>query len=142
MCGRYAIAPSRADAWASVGELLEAHIAASLATLEPRFNVAPTTQIPIVLQDRGTGEVRAALARWGFIPHWWKEPKPPTNAINARSEEAAQKPMWRDAWSRYRCLIAATHWYEWSEATGVKQPYALQPRDGLGNEGPELLEPI
>ncbi|MGH8528852.1 MAG: SOS response-associated peptidase, partial [Nevskiales bacterium] len=132
MCGRYAIAPSRADAWASVGDLLGAGIQAMLEELKPRFNVAPTTQIPIVIQDPETREIIPVLARWGFIPHWWSEPKPPTNTINARSEEAARKPMWRHAWLHSRCLIAATHWYEWRQEPLPKQPFALQPTDGRG----------
>jgi len=126
MCGRYAIAPSRKDAWATVGDQLGAHIAAMLAALEPQFNVAPTTQVPIVRQHPRTRAIEGLLARWGFIPHWWKDLKPPNESINARSEDAATKPMWRDAWLHRRCLIAATHWYEWRQDPSGKQPYALQ----------------
>lgn len=132
MCGRYAIAPTREDAWASVGEILGAHIQEVLDAMEPRFNIAPTTQIPIIVQDPETKAINAVLARWGFIPHWWKEAKPPTNTLNARSEEAHRKPMWRGAWTHSRCLIAATHWYEWRQDEDVKQPFALTTEDGRG----------
>lgn len=132
MCGRYAIAPARGEAWAAMGELLGPGIEAMLAALEPRFNVAPSTQIPIVVQNPKTREIKALLARWGFIPHWWKETTPPKfSTINARSEEAASKPLWREAYLHRRCLIAATHWYEWKQIDPkTKQPYALQLKDG------------
>lgn len=127
MCGRYAIAPANAEAWATVGERLGAPVRAMLDDLEPRFNIAPSTQIPIIVREGDQTNV-ALLARWGFIPHWWKEIKPPKfSTINARSEEAAGKPLWRDAWKHHRCLIAATHWYEWQKVAGGKQPFALQP---------------
>jgi putative SOS response-associated peptidase YedK len=130
MCGRYAIAPRTADAWATVGDLLGPDTEEMLNALKPLFNISPTTQIPIVIED-ADGKPRAVIARWGFIPYWWKEVAPPKfPTFNARSEEAAAKPMWRDAWLRSRCLIAATHWYEWRQDPAGKQPFALQPADG------------
>lgn len=130
MCGRYAIAPSTDDAWASVGERLGEPVRSMLDGLEPRFNIAPGTQIPIIVRDHQTRENTARLARWGFIPRWWKQAKPPTfSTINTRSEDAANKPLWRDAWKHHRCLIAATHWYEWQKIDAGKQPWALQPAD-------------
>lgn len=131
MCGRFAIAPERNDAWATVGDLLGPEIESMLAALEPRYNIAPSTQIPIIRQHPETRQIEALLARWGFIPHWWKERTPPRfSTINARSEEAATKPLWRDAWLHRRCLIAATHWYEWRKDPEGKQPFALQTEDG------------
>ena len=62
-----------------------------------------------------------ALARWGFIPHWWKQEKPPRLTHNARSEEAATKPMWRTPLSKARCLIPALGWYEWQVVERVDQ---------------------
>lgn len=133
MCGRYAVAPTRSDAWAATGQILGDHVEAAIAALEPRYNVAPSTQVPMVYRDRQSREIRAVLARWGFVPHWWKEAGPPKFAtINARSEEAATKPLWRDAWRTNRCLIPATHWYEWLEDRGVKRPFAHQPADERG----------
>lgn len=133
MCGRYAVAPTAVEAWASVHDVFGADLEAALNALEPRYNVAPGTQVPIIYRDRETREVRAALARWSFVPHWWKESTPPGfSTINARSEDAAGKPMWRDAWCSRRCLIPATHWYEWQEGPDGKRPYAHQVSDGLG----------
>lgn len=115
MCGRYAIAPTRQDAWASVATELGEDLARELAGLAPRYNIPPSLEIPIIIQDKDTGEYRAVSARWGLVPFWWKDSKLPNYSSNARSEGAADKPLWRDAWKRSRCLIPATHWYEWQE---------------------------
>ena len=98
-----------------------------------RFNVSPTSIIPILRLDRSTGEIEIVKARWGLIPIWWKEPKPPRATHNARSEEAATKPMWKGPLAKSRCLVPAVGWYEWKQveradpATGeikrVKQPH-------------------
>jgi putative SOS response-associated peptidase YedK len=94
-----------------------------------RFNVLPTTNIPIIRGNRETGELELAEARWGLIPSWWKQDKPPTYSINARAEEAATKPMWRDAYRRARCLIPAEGWYEWKKVGERKQPHYIFRRD-------------
>jgi putative SOS response-associated peptidase YedK len=98
-----------------------------------RFNVTPTSIVPILRLDPSTGEIELVNARWGLIPSWWTDPKPPRISHNARSEEAATKPMWKGPLSRSRCLIPAAGWYEWKQvertdpATGeivrAKQPH-------------------
>lgn len=90
----------------------------------PTFNVAPTTQVPILLKDQN-GEWEVRSARWGLIPSWWKKPEPPSMTFNARSEEAAGKPTWRDAMKGRRCLMPMRGWYEWQVVPGAKtkQPY-------------------
>jgi putative SOS response-associated peptidase YedK len=98
-----------------------------------RFNVSPTQLIPILRLDRATGEIELVNARWGLIPAWWKDAKLPRTSHNARSEEAATKPMWKGPLAKTRCLIPAVGWYEWKTvrrpdpATGeirlVKQPH-------------------
>lgn len=142
MCGRYAIAPSRSDAWASVASELGITLAVELAQLKPRYNIPPSLEIPIIVYDREARDYRAISARWGFVPHWWKQAKLPAMTNNARVEGAADKPMWRDAWKRSRCLIPATHWYEWQERAQaavegreprkIKQPWAITSPDGRG----------
>ncbi|MEB2325178.1 MAG: SOS response-associated peptidase [Burkholderiales bacterium] len=134
MCGRYVHPDSAAieRAW-HVGR-------ASGDPFERRYNVLPTTPVPILRAAPGSGALELVMARWGFIPHWWKEARAPQSTINARSEEAAAKPMWRDAYRRARCLIPAEGWYEWREmeridrATGevkrYKQPYFMRRADG------------
>jgi putative SOS response-associated peptidase YedK len=98
-----------------------------------RYNVAPTTQIPIIYPGDEGIEIR--MARWGLVPFWWKQPKMPPFTFNARIEEAATKPMWRQVLKTSRCLIPAVGWYEWKEVevtdptTGeikkAKQPYFM-----------------
>ena len=86
-----------------------------------RYNVCPTDKIPFLRQPANASRPELALGRWGMVPHWWKEAKPPRTSFNARLEEAADKPMWRDAFARSRCLIPAEGWYEWQavEREGV-----------------------
>lgn len=131
MCGRFAIVPHQ-RAWAPVDEVLGPGILAALRDLKARYNVAPTQGVPIIYQDRDTREVRVEMARWGFVPSWWKQERPPTSTINARSEEARSKPMWRHAWAKARCLIPATHWYEWRQESSGKRPHALTVDQGDG----------
>jgi putative SOS response-associated peptidase YedK len=87
----------------------------------PRYNVAPTTQVPMVYVDRHEGGRRLALARWGLIPFWAKGPKPPSHTFNARPEEAPGKAMWRQPLRNARCIIPALGWYEWKEREAVDQ---------------------
>jgi putative SOS response-associated peptidase YedK len=133
MCGRY-VSPNQAaiERYWHIGR----H---NSNPFEERFNVAPTTMVPVVyLED---GETALREARWGLVPHWWKQPKLPGMTFNARSEEAATKPMWRHAYAHSRCLVPARGWYEWQrretldtrtgEVRIVKQPYFLHGRDPL-----------
>lgn len=104
-----------------------------------RFNVLPTSTVPMLRRDRDSGDIALVGARWGLIPHWWKGAKPPTFTINARAEEAAAKPMWRHAWRHARCLVPAEGWYEWREMERVnretgevksyKQPFYIHRAD-------------
>lgn len=97
-----------------------------------KFNTAPTATVPMVYAPDGA-EMAGALARWGLIPPWHRDEKPPATTFNARSEEAAEKPMWRQGYRSQRCLIPAEGWYEWCEgemvpgAAGkkVRAPYFL-----------------
>ncbi len=80
---------------------------------KPGFNVAPTTQVPILVQG-GDGGMELRAARWGLVPPWWTKDKPPAMTFNARAEDAAQKPTWRDSLRTMRCLLPARGWYEWN----------------------------
>lgn len=100
--------------------------------IKPHFNVAPTTMVPVLVRA-GDGALVLTAARWGLIPAWWKKPVPPNLTFNARSEEAASKPTWRQSLRSMRCLMPALGWYEWNAhqmvtgASGrkVKQPYYI-----------------
>lgn len=129
MCSRYAFVPDSA-AWADYRAALGA-LAEELLALAASPKLAPTDRVPIVVQQPGSPP-QLVHARWGFIPHWWSKPELPRLSFNARSEEAAAKPMWRDALRSARCLIPATTWFEWQHLHGAKLPHALTPDDGRG----------
>jgi putative SOS response-associated peptidase YedK len=122
MCGRY-VSPEQA----AIERAWQVRRSGGL-NFPRRFNVQPTTDVPLLLLD--AAELALVAARWGLIPHWWKQDKPPTFTINARLEEAAGKPMWRDAMRRSRCLLPAEGWYEWQELAGGKQPHYIRRTDG------------
>lgn len=89
----------------------------------PRYNVAPTQPVPVVrMQER---ERRFALVRWGLMPPWVKDPRTFTLLINARGESAHEKPSFKNAMKRRRCLIPADGFYEWKG----KQPYVVRRKD-------------
>lgn len=96
----------------------------------PRYNVAPTQDVPVVRAAEGSGR-RADLLRWGLVPSWAKDPAVGNRMINARAETAAEKPAFRDAMKRRRCLVAADGFYEWrpDPAGGKrKQPHFIRMR--------------
>jgi len=129
MCSRYAFVPDSV-AWADFRAVL-GEVAEELLALAALPKLAPTDRVPIVIQQPGLPP-QVIHARWGFIPHWWSKPELPRLSFNARSEEAASKPMWRDALRSARCLIPATTWFEWQHLHGAKIPHSLQPGDGRG----------
>jgi len=93
--------------------------------LAARFNVAPGQRIATVSDS---GEVRRSslsLRRWGLVPSWAKDPKIGNRLINARAETVAEKPSFRTALRRRRCLIPADGFYEWAGSKGPKQPYYI-----------------
>jgi putative SOS response-associated peptidase YedK len=97
------------------------------------YNAAPTMALPVIRNIGGDADAgREALTmRWGLIPAWWSKATPPTACINARSEDAAAKPMWRDAVRRSRCLVPALGWYEWHAGPDGKVPYFVHLPGGL-----------
>jgi len=96
--------------------------------LNPRFNIAPSQDIPIV-RDTDTGP-EMTLARWGLVPSWSKESKSKYSTINARIESVADKPTYRTPFKRRRCLIPADGFYEWQQVTGSKVPHHICMKDG------------
>jgi putative SOS response-associated peptidase YedK len=87
------------------------------------YNAAPTMSLPVIRAQ--SGEREALSMRWGLIPSWWSQPTAPTSTINARSEEAAAKPMWRSAVRHARCLVPTLGWYEWQVTPEGKVPYFI-----------------
>lgn len=123
MCGRYALSADK-DALA-----LEFEVDATTEVqLPPRWNIAPTSDIYIVRErQEGMERVRElVVARWGLIPAWAKEESIGARMANARAETVAEKPAFRSAFAKRRCLVLCDGWYEWlpaqPAATGARQP--------------------
>src|ERR1051325_6668048 len=93
----------------------------------PRYNVAPTQPVPVVILTNGARQFR--LMRWGLVPAWVKDPRGFALLINARAETVTDKPAFKNAIRRRRCLIPADGWYEWSQSAR-KRPYFIHRRDG------------
>ena len=120
MCGRFAQRTSARELARTFGvEVPEARA---------RYNLAPSQD---VLAVRQTAEGRSAvMLRWGLIPAWAKDPSIGHKLINARSETVTEKPSFRDAFKRRRCLVPADGFYEWQRRGPSKQPYYFQMKDG------------
>ncbi len=121
MCGRYTIT-SAPEAIRALFRYEEQ------PNFPPRYNVAPTQPIPIVRLHEGKRQF--ALVRWGLLPSWVKDPKTFTLLINARGESVIDKPAFRAAMKRRRCLIPADGFYEWKAVGGRKQPYYVRQTSG------------
>ncbi|HEY8393907.1 MAG TPA: SOS response-associated peptidase [Thermaerobacter sp.] len=120
MCGRYTLTTPAVE--------LEHRFLVRLGEdMTPRYNVAPGQDVLAVLAGAG-GERRAVRLRWGLVPAWARDPKP--GPINARAETAAEKPMFRRAMRRGRCLILADGFYEWQRQGARKRPYLFRLADG------------
>ena len=109
MCGRFVIT-SPPEALRRIFGYLEQ------PNFPPRHNVAPTQPVPVVIIENGARHFR--LMRWGLIPSWVKDPRQFTLLINARSETVLEKPAFKNAIRRRRCLIPADGYYEWQVLSG------------------------
>ena len=94
----------------------------------PRYNIAPTDEIPIVRVDPRDQTRELTMARWGLIPFWMKV-KPKAPHINARAETVDSTPLFREAFARRRCLIPATGFFEWQQLPDGKQPWRFVRKD-------------
>lgn len=121
MCGRYAFfSPAEA--------VRRTFMLDDVPELEPRYNVAPTQDVACA--RAGEEGARAfAMLHWGLVPKWAKERAVGNRMINARSETLAEKPSFREAFRRRRCLVLADGWYEWQVAAGGKQPWFIRRND-------------
>jgi putative SOS response-associated peptidase YedK len=129
MCGRYELHTHPAAIALAFG-------LKSPPALKPRYNIAPMQPVPIVRRN-SEGERVLAEMRWGLVPRWAKDPSIGAKLINARGEGIAEKPSFRMAFERRRCLLPADGFYEWKVVRGGKQPYLVARKDGapLGMAG-------
>ncbi len=122
MCGRFA--------FYSPGEATAALFGVeSETTFKPRYNIAPTQFIAAIRRDEEKKNEMIEL-RWGLVPSWAKDPSIGNRMINARAETVAEKPSFRTAYRRRRCLIPADGFYEWHTENGVKIPYFISLASG------------
>ncbi len=131
MCGRYVITSTPEAIRRLFGY-------AEQPNFPPRYNVAPTQPIPIVRLAEGKRSF--ALMRWGLLPAWVKDPKSFPLLINARGESVLEKPAFRNAMRRRRCLIPADGFYEWKadDTRSQRQPYFVRTRRNDAGEAPPL----
>ena len=99
-----------------------------LLGLKPRYNIAPSQDIPIIRNTDNGHEM--VMAQWGLVPHWSKESKSKYSTINARVESVAEKPTYRTPFKRRRCLIPADGFFEWKVVNGHKIPHHIRMKDG------------
>ena len=122
MCGRFAFySPHEA-----IARLFGV---ADSPAVEPRWNIAPTRYVASVRAD-AEGHRTLSMLHWGLVPSWAKERSIGQRMNNARSETLAEKPSFRNAWRRRRCLVLADGWYEWQRVGTAKQPYFFHFADG------------
>ena len=101
-----------------------------IPSLSPRYNIAPSQPVAAVrTAPAGTGR-ELALLRWGLIPSWSKDPSIGNRLINARAETVHEKPSFRNAFRKHRCLIPASGFYEWQRQERGKQPFYIRMRNG------------
>jgi putative SOS response-associated peptidase YedK len=120
MCGRYELHTQPAA-------IALAFDLAAPPALEPRYNIAPMQQVPIVRRHAG-GTNELVEVRWGLVPRWAKDPSIGARLINARVETIADR--FRYALRRHRCLLPADGFYEWKQVKGGKQPVHVGMKDG------------
>ena len=120
MCGRYAqrTDPKRLAKEFKVAEVLN---------VEPRYNIAPTQEVLAVRESPDGREM--TLYKWGLVPSWAKDASVGAKLINARGETVTEKPSFREAFRRRRCVIPADGFYEWQRKNGRKQPFFFRMMD-------------
>jgi len=124
MCGRFTLTVDPADLkeafeWVDFGN----------AEFSPRYNIAPTQPLAVIAN---TGQNKLDFFTWGLVPFWAKDPSIGSRMINARAETLAEKPSFKNAFKRRRCLILADGFYEWQKTPGekTKQPIYIHMKDG------------
>ena len=122
MCGRFAFYSPAEAAAALFG------VDATVPS-EPRYNIAPTQPVPAIRCAEGQDR-EFVMLRWGLIPYWAKDPSIGNRLINARAETVAEKPAFREAYRRRRCIILADGFYEWQKDAAGKTPYFISLASG------------
>ncbi len=120
MCGRYSLVPTESIA-------ARFDIQQEQLTLLPRYNVAPSQSMPVVVRNSPN---RLVEMQWGLIPSWSKEPRAQFSTINARAETVTKSPVFRGPFKSRRCLVPASGFYEWQRTDQGKQPFCIRLKGG------------
>lgn len=123
MCGRFSndVKPEQIEKEFKIGKL-------NPKLFAPRYNIAPTRMITVVLEQSGERIIEGL--RWGLIPSWAKDESIGSKMINARAETLCEKPSFRDAFKNKHCIVPASGFYEWQKQTiGAKQPFYFRMKD-------------
>lgn len=124
MCGRFKLSTPEAELRAALGFVEQPNLA-------PRYNIAPTQEVPVLRQRREPkGERTLQNLRWGLIPSWATDTKIAASLINARADTLAEKPAFAAAFRKRRCLVPADGFYEWAGEGEGRQVYLISRRDG------------
>ena len=121
MCGRFTLRTPAKD----IAKFFDV----TVPEFDPRYNIAPSQDIATVRFSPEKERREFGFLRWGLVPFWADDPKTGYKMINARAETVAQKPAFRKAFARQRCLIPADGFYEWKKADGKKQPFLIHMKD-------------
>ena len=123
MCGRFVLETQLKE----TAENINAQLAKNLVTV-PNYNICPSENVSVVVSN--FEQRRLGQMRWGFIPHWYKSMTDGPLLFNARAETLAQKPAFRDAFAKRRCLVPADGFYEWQKFVGSKsKPFYVKRSD-------------
>ena len=122
MCGRYMLTTP-------VDALRQLFLFTERPNLAPRYNIAPTQEVPIVRRTRDGAARELIMVRWGLVPYWADDPKIGNRLINARRESVARTPAFRDAYQRRRCLVPADGFFEWQKTGKARQPLLVRRQD-------------
>src|SRR5450755_405546 len=121
MCGRFALNENPL-------KFAEYFYLSGNPELSPSWNIAPSSRICTITGDK-EGRRHLHKMKWGLIPSWAKDAAIGNKMANARGETVAEKPSFRTAFKRWRCLVPASGFYEWKAVAGKKQPYYIRPKD-------------
>lgn len=127
MCGRY----SDVLTWDEIVRLYRIAVPATPPNLQPRYNIAPTQEAAVVRRT-AEGQRELAFLRWGLIPAWSRDGASRPPLINARADSLGDRPAFREAFRRRRCLVPADGFYEWRQGSKDKQPYRITLKEGGG----------
>ena len=122
MCGRYMLTTP-------VDALRQLLLFSERPNLAPRYNIAPTQEVPIVRRTRDGATRELVMARWGLVPYWADDPRIGNRLINARCEGVARSAAFREAYRRRRCLVPADGFFEWQKSGRTRQPLLVRRKD-------------